>query len=36
VDPDAELPGVGRVAELLAEVGTQGVTRRDDLVLDLH
>ncbi len=33
VDPDAELPGHGRVRELLARLGTEGVRRRDDLVL---
>jgi 2-amino-4-hydroxy-6-hydroxymethyldihydropteridine diphosphokinase len=36
IDPDAELPGHGRVADLLAALGpdaTDGVTRRDDLVL---
>jgi len=36
VDPDAVIPGVGTVAELLAQVGTDGITRRDDLVLELH
>src|SRR3954469_24198735 len=36
VDPEAVLPGVGPIAELLEEVGTEGVTRRDDLVLELH
>jgi 2-amino-4-hydroxy-6-hydroxymethyldihydropteridine diphosphokinase len=34
-DPEAELPGRGRVAELLASVGAEGVRRRDDLVLRL-
>jgi 2-amino-4-hydroxy-6-hydroxymethyldihydropteridine diphosphokinase len=29
VDPDAELPGAGRVGDLLAELGTSGVTRLD-------
>lgn len=36
IDPDAELPGHGRVADLLAALGpnaTDGMTRRDDLVL---
>lgn len=33
VDPDAELPGRGTVADLLADVGTDGVTRREDVVL---
>jgi dihydroneopterin aldolase / 2-amino-4-hydroxy-6-hydroxymethyldihydropteridine diphosphokinase len=32
-DPDAELPGYGPVAALLAAVGSQGVRRRDDLTL---
>jgi 2-amino-4-hydroxy-6-hydroxymethyldihydropteridine diphosphokinase len=36
VDPEAEIPGVGAVAELLESVGTDGVTRRDDLALDLQ
>jgi 2-amino-4-hydroxy-6-hydroxymethyldihydropteridine diphosphokinase len=33
VDPDAVLPGHGRVADLLAVVGTAGVDKRDDLHL---
>lgn len=33
VDPDAVLPGHGRVAALLAALGPGGVRRRDDLVL---
>jgi 2-amino-4-hydroxy-6-hydroxymethyldihydropteridine diphosphokinase len=35
VDPDAELPGKGKVADLLAAVGGAGVRRRGDLVLRL-
>lgn len=35
VDEDAEIPGVGRVADLVDKVGRSGVTRRDDLALDL-
>jgi 2-amino-4-hydroxy-6-hydroxymethyldihydropteridine diphosphokinase len=38
VEPDAELPGVGRAADLLASIGgpkAQGAARRDDLVLQL-
>ena len=35
VEPDAEIPGVGTVADLLDTVGDTGVARRDDLVLDL-
>jgi 2-amino-4-hydroxy-6-hydroxymethyldihydropteridine diphosphokinase len=34
-DPDADLPGRGRVADLLKEVGAQGVRRRDDIELHL-
>ena len=33
VDPAAELPGHGRVADLLARLGTGEVLRRDDLSL---
>lgn len=33
VDPDARLPGAGPVARLLAEAGTAGIRRRDDLRL---
>jgi 2-amino-4-hydroxy-6-hydroxymethyldihydropteridine diphosphokinase len=38
VEPDAELPGVGFAADLLAAIGgpaAQGAARRDDLVLQL-
>lgn len=35
VDPDAEVPGRGRVADLLAVAGTHGLRRRDDLDLRL-
>jgi 2-amino-4-hydroxy-6-hydroxymethyldihydropteridine diphosphokinase len=34
LEPDAEIPGQGQVAELLAKVGTDGVVRRDDLELE--
>ncbi|MEY9847610.1 2-amino-4-hydroxy-6-hydroxymethyldihydropteridine diphosphokinase [Streptacidiphilus sp. BW17] len=34
-EPEAELPGRGRVAELLAVVGEEGVRRREDLALHL-
>lgn len=34
VDPQAEIPGHGKVADLLETVGTSGVTRRDDLVIE--
>jgi 2-amino-4-hydroxy-6-hydroxymethyldihydropteridine diphosphokinase len=33
IDPDAELPGYGKVADLLKELGTTGVTRLDGTVL---
>jgi 2-amino-4-hydroxy-6-hydroxymethyldihydropteridine diphosphokinase len=36
LDPDAELPGHGRVADLLAAVGESGIKRRDDLALELE
>lgn len=35
VDPDAVLPGRGRVADLLAVVGEDGLRRRDELSLDV-
>jgi 2-amino-4-hydroxy-6-hydroxymethyldihydropteridine diphosphokinase len=35
VEPDAVLPGAGEVTELLEECGREGVTRRDDLALEL-
>ena len=35
VEPDASIPGYGGVAALLEEVTTKGVTRRDDLELEL-
>ncbi|NUU20080.1 MAG: 2-amino-4-hydroxy-6-hydroxymethyldihydropteridine diphosphokinase [Streptomycetaceae bacterium] len=34
-DPDAEIPGHGRAADLLAKIGTAGIARRDDLELRL-
>ena len=36
VEPDAEIPDFGLVAELLAKAGNQGVTRRDDVALDMQ
>ncbi|MBO8202619.1 2-amino-4-hydroxy-6-hydroxymethyldihydropteridine diphosphokinase [Streptomyces smyrnaeus] len=36
VDPAAEVPGHGSVEELLAELGTEGITARPDLELSLH
>lgn len=35
VEPDAELVGYGRVAELVAGLDTAGVRRRDDLTVEL-
>ncbi|MGH8866997.1 MAG: 2-amino-4-hydroxy-6-hydroxymethyldihydropteridine diphosphokinase [Actinomycetes bacterium] len=35
VDEDAEIPGHGRVVDLLAGIGEGGVTRRDDVALRL-
>lgn len=36
VQPDAEIPGLGPVAELLEKTGRDGVVLRDDLGLDLQ
>jgi 2-amino-4-hydroxy-6-hydroxymethyldihydropteridine diphosphokinase len=36
VEPAAEIPGVGAIADLLAKVGEEGIARRDDLVLELE
>jgi 2-amino-4-hydroxy-6-hydroxymethyldihydropteridine diphosphokinase len=36
LDPDAEIPGRGRVADLLAATGESGIKRRDDLVLEIE
>ncbi len=36
VDPNAEVPDQGRVADLLSAVGESGISRRDDLVLELE
>lgn len=33
IDPDAEIAGHGRVAELVEDLDTAGVTRRDDVVI---
>ena len=35
LEPDAEIPGLGTVAQLLEKSGEAGVSRRDDLALDL-
>jgi 2-amino-4-hydroxy-6-hydroxymethyldihydropteridine diphosphokinase len=34
VDPQGELPGRGPLAALAAQAGADGITRRDDLVID--
>jgi 2-amino-4-hydroxy-6-hydroxymethyldihydropteridine diphosphokinase len=36
VEPDAEIPDYGPVAELLEKAGTEGIERRDDVTLDLQ
>ena len=36
VEPDAEIPEVGPVAELLEKIGCDGVERRDDIKLEMH
>ena len=34
IEPDAEIPGVAPIAELLEKTGREGVNRRDDIELD--
>jgi len=36
IEPHAEIPGVGAVVDLLEKIGDAGVTRRDDLVLEVE
>lgn len=36
VEPDAEIPGFGPIADLLEKVGREGTTRRDDIELEWH
>ena len=36
LDPEAAIPGAGRVADLLDKTGRDGVTRRDDIELSLQ
>lgn len=36
IEPQAVIPGVGPIAELLTKVGEDGITRRDDIVLELE
>ena len=36
VEPDAEIPDAGLVAELLEKTDRSGITRRDDLALQVQ
>lgn len=36
LEPDADIPGYGTVAELLEKAGRDGVVRRDDLTLEVQ
>ncbi len=36
IEPEADIPGVGAVAELVEKVGRAGVVRRDDIQLEMH
>jgi 2-amino-4-hydroxy-6-hydroxymethyldihydropteridine diphosphokinase len=36
LETDAKIPGVGDVADLLDKVGRDGITRRDDIVLEVE
>jgi 2-amino-4-hydroxy-6-hydroxymethyldihydropteridine diphosphokinase len=36
LESDAEIPGHGAVADLLEKVGREGITRRDDIVLEVQ
>ncbi|CAN5275866.1 MAG: 2-amino-4-hydroxy-6-hydroxymethyldihydropteridine diphosphokinase [Nocardioides sp.] len=36
VEPDATVPGIGLVADLLGKIDDQTISRRDDLVLELE
>jgi 2-amino-4-hydroxy-6-hydroxymethyldihydropteridine diphosphokinase len=35
IDPRASIPGKGKIVDLLDDVGTSGVSRRDDLALEV-
>jgi 2-amino-4-hydroxy-6-hydroxymethyldihydropteridine diphosphokinase len=35
LESDAQIPGIGPVAELLDKVGRDGITRRDDIELEV-
>lgn len=36
LEPDAEIPGVGPVAELVEKTGRDGVRLREDIELEVH
>jgi 2-amino-4-hydroxy-6-hydroxymethyldihydropteridine diphosphokinase len=36
IEPEAELPGRGRVADLLRETGSSGVKKLDDITIELQ
>jgi 2-amino-4-hydroxy-6-hydroxymethyldihydropteridine diphosphokinase len=36
IEPDGEIPDIGPISELLEKTGLEGVTRRDDVSLDLQ
>lgn len=36
LEPDAEIPGVGRIEDLLEKIGRDGVDRRDDVELEVR
>ncbi|MGH3412174.1 MAG: 2-amino-4-hydroxy-6-hydroxymethyldihydropteridine diphosphokinase [Marmoricola sp.] len=36
VEPDAEIPGAGSIASLLERIGTAGITRREDIELEVQ
>ena len=36
LEPDAEIPGAGPIAELVEKAGRDGVTLREDIELELH
>ena len=36
LEPEAEIPGAGPVAELLEKTGREGVNLREDIELEFH
>jgi 2-amino-4-hydroxy-6-hydroxymethyldihydropteridine diphosphokinase len=36
LEPDAEIPGAGPIAELVEKTGREGVKLREDIELELH